>query len=297
VIREFEDRDAERASALLGDLPWLTSPEILVHWARNQPERAHVRYLVAEEDGELVGWGETEFQWATERDDVAHLWVFVAPERRGGGLGSRLYDLALEHALEHGANELKSGAFEAAGQRFLERRGYRPARVERMSALDPRDVDTSKLELPDGFRLATLAELEDRERDLHGLYVEGSADMPADDAESNISYDEWLAETLGDPTLSREGSFVVLHGDTPAALAWLKVAGRRAENELTGTARAYRRRGLARAAKLATIRWAAEQGIERIATGNDSTNVGMLELNDELGYRPWLTWQEYVLEP
>jgi GNAT superfamily N-acetyltransferase len=297
VIREFEHRDAERASALLGDLPWFTTPEILVHWQRNQPERAQVRYLVAEDAGELVGWGETEFQWATERDDLASVWVFVKPERRHAGLGAQLYESAVDHALEHGARELKSGAFEPAGRRFLEQRGYQPTRVERMSALDPRDVDTSKLVLPNGFRLATLAELGGRERDLHALYVEASADMPADDAESNIAFDEWQAETLADPTLSPEGSFVVLDGDTPAALAWLKVAGKRAENELTGTARAYRRRGLARAAKLATIRWAAGHGVERIATGNDATNVGMLAINQELGYRPWITWQEYVRRP
>jgi RimJ/RimL family protein N-acetyltransferase len=192
---------------------------------------------------------------------------------------------------------LKSGAWEEDGHRFLAHRGYERTRTEHLSALDPRAVDTSEPRLPDGFRLATLAALRGRERELHGLYVEASADMPADDAESNIGFDEWVAETLGDPALSRDGSFVVLDGDTPAALAWIKVAGTRAENELTGTARAYRRRGLARAAKLATIRWCAEQGIERIATGNDSTNVGMLAINDELGYRPWIDWHEYVLRP
>lgn len=295
MIREFEDRDAQQASALLADLPWLMAPASLVHWARNQPERAHAAYWVAEDGGEIVGWGETEFQWATERDDLAHVWVFVKPERRGGGLGARLYELALSHAVQHGAHELKSSALDAGAQRFLEQRGYEQARTERMSALDPRDVDTSRLELPDGFRLATVAELRGRERDLHALYLEASADMPADDAESNIAFDEWLTETLGDPTLSADGSYVVLDGDTPAALAWLRVAGARAENELTGTARPYRRRGLARAAKLATIRWAAAHGVELIATGNDSTNVGMLAINEELGYRPWMTVHEYAL--
>jgi GNAT superfamily N-acetyltransferase len=295
MIREFEERDAEDASLLLRDLPWFTTPEALLHWARNLPERAHARYWVAEEDGELIGWGEAEFKWATERDDLADAWVFVRPDRRGRGIGSKLYERAVGHNLEHGARELKSGAWEDEGHRFLVRRGYERTRQERLSAVDPRTVDTSGLALPHGFRLATLAELCGRDHDLHALYAEAAADMPADDAESNIAFEEWVAEALGDPTLSRDGSFVVLDGDTPAALAWIKVAGTRAENELTGTARAYRRRGLARAAKLATIRWCAEQGIERIATGNDSTNMGMLAINDELGYRPWITWQEYVL--
>jgi mycothiol synthase len=297
IVRDFEERDAERASELLRDLPWFTTPELLLHRARNLPERAHARYWVAEEGDELVGWGETEFAWATERDDLADVWVFIRPDRRDRGVGSKLYERAVAHILEHGARELKSGAWEDEGHRFLLNRGYERTREERLSALDPRAVDTSGLELPDGFRLASLAALRGREREVHALYVEASADMPADNAESNIGFEEWLNETLGDPRLNRDGSFVVLDGDIPAALAWIKVAGTRAENELTGTARAYRRRGLARAAKLATIRWCAEQGIERIATGNDSTNVGMLAINDELGYRPWITWQEYALRP
>jgi GNAT superfamily N-acetyltransferase len=270
---------------------------VLLHWAENLPARAHARQWVAVEGAELVGWAEAEFEWATERKDLASLWVFVPTDRRGSGVGSGLYDVAVAHGLEHGARELKSGAWEHAGHRFLQARGYEPTREERLSAIDPRTVDTSRLELPEGFELRSLRDLSGRERDLHALYSEAAADMPADDPETNIGLDEWLDETLGDPTLSKDASMVVLDGDTPVALAWIKVAGRRAENELTGTARAYRRRGLGRAAKLATIRWCAEHGIERITTGNDSTNVGMLAINDELGYRPWITWQEYLLRP
>ena len=46
-----------------------------------------------------------------------------------------------------------------------------------------------------------------------------------------------------------------------------------------------RGRGLARLAKLGTIRWAAEHGIAEIVTGNDADNLPMRELNRRLGYR------------
>jgi GNAT superfamily N-acetyltransferase len=80
----------------------------------------------------------------------------------------------------------------------------------------------------------------------------------------------------------------VLIDDRPVALSWVGVdlEHRRAEHELTGTARAYRRRGLARLAKLAALRWCAAHGIERLATGNDGENAGMLAINYELGFRP-----------
>jgi GNAT superfamily N-acetyltransferase len=273
MIRAFEERDAEGVAALLRDGPWLATPESLVHRARTLPARARARRWVAEEEGAIVGWAQIEFRWTTERDDVAEFWSFVRPDRRGAGIGSRLYELAAAHVIEHGARELGSGAWEEAGHRFLLRRGYERTREARLSALDPRAVDTSGLALPEGFRLVALADLRGRERDLHALYMEAAVDVPAVDAPTNIGCDEWVEGWLGDPHLSHDGSFVVLDGDRPVAFAWIKVAGRRAQNELTGTAREYRRRGLARAAKLATIRWCAEHGIERIATGNDSSRT------------------------
>jgi GNAT superfamily N-acetyltransferase len=295
MIREFEERDAEGVAALLRDLPWFTTPEGILHGFRSRPERAHARMWVAEEEGEVVGCARTKFRWATERDDVAEVWGIVRPDRRGAGIGSGLYELAARHAVEHGARELESGGYEEDGQRFLSRRGYEPTRQARFSALDPRTVDTSALALPEGFRLVTLADLRGRERDVYELDMEGTIDVPADDPVTNLGFDEWLEWVLRDPLVSHDGSFVVLDGDRPVSFTRIKVVGRHAENDMTGTARDYRRRGLARAAKLATIRWCAEQGIERLATGNDSTNVGMLAINDALGYRPWITWQDYVL--
>jgi acetyltransferase (GNAT) family protein len=47
----------------------------------------------------------------------------------------------------------------------------------------------------------------------------------------------------------------------------------------------YRRRGLALLVKLAAAQWAAEAGIERLLTENDEDNVGMLAINERLGYR------------
>jgi RimJ/RimL family protein N-acetyltransferase len=70
--------------------------------------------------------------------------------------------------------------------------------------------------------------------------------------------------------------------------------GDRAGNGFTGTLRAYRGRGLARLAKLASIAWAAEQAIDSIVTENDETNAPMLAVNTSLGYRPFATWLSFV---
>ena len=43
--------------------------------------------------------------------------------------------------------------------------------------------------------------------------------MPGTYAEDDVRLEDWLAETLGHPQLTREGSFVVLAGDEPVAYA------------------------------------------------------------------------------
>jgi GNAT superfamily N-acetyltransferase len=263
VIRPFEDRDAEAAAAVVAEhSPWLWTAAGLRHRLAASPPRAHRATWVVEAEGAIVGWGEAEFDYTAERPDIGCVWVLVAPLHRRRGHGSRLFGRAVEHVVQHGARELRSFSF-PDGDAFLEGRGFARARVERLSAVDPRTVDTSDLEFPPpGVRVVALGSLRDRLPEVQALFMDALADMPSDHPQTNLSYDEWCSETLGDPDLSLEGSAVVLLDNQPAALSWVKIdhARRVAEQDLTGTARAYRRRGLARLAKLAVIRWCARQG-------------------------------------
>jgi RimJ/RimL family protein N-acetyltransferase len=47
-------------------------------------------------------------------------------------------------------------------------------------------------------------------------------------------------------------------------------------------------------AKLATIAWARENGIDEIVTDNAEENEGMLAINERLGYRPLLARRRWV---
>jgi GNAT superfamily N-acetyltransferase len=290
VIRDLEDADAEAAAALVAvNTPWLETAAGLRHRLATLPARAQRATWVADEDGAVVGYAEAEFDWVAEAPDIGHVWALVDPAHRHRGIGGKLFERAVDHVTTRGASELRSWSF-SDPDGFLPRRGFAPTRVERLSAVDPRTVDTSRLEsLPAGIQIAALGDLEHRLQEVYGVFMESIADMPSDHPETNLSYAEWLDEAVDDPDLSRDGSFVVLIDDRPAALSWVKVDMARgfAEQEMTGTARAFRRRGLARLAKLAVLRWCAAKGITRLATGNDATNVGMLAINDELGFRPF----------
>lgn len=304
-IREFEERDAAGAAALWREvLPSsFQTSERIVHGMHGRPARARRRVWVAEEDDLIVGWGHGQLEWATETNDVGWLWVGVRADRRRRGLGAALWAQAEDHLRSHGARELHTGVGDdPAGERFVVRRGFEAVREDSLSALDPRTADTSSLEElqrrlgAEGLRAAPLGDVLDRPRELHALFAAVVADVPADHAVTDLRYEDFVRRTLEDPGLDPEGSYVVLDGEQPVALAWLLVdhEGRRAQNEMTGTLPEYRLRGLARLAKLATIRWCAEHGIERLLTGNDTTNAPMLALNRALGYRPLFSWTHYV---
>jgi GNAT superfamily N-acetyltransferase len=116
--------------------------------------------------------------------------------------------------------------------------------------------------------------------------IETTADMPTTEPFEGMAYEEWEEHVLRHPLLAPAGSFVALVDGEAAALSLLTAdpESGRAMSWMTGTRRAYRGRGLALAVKLASIQWAAANGITRMLTLNDATNAPMLAVNRRLGY-------------
>ena len=308
TIRDFRRADGAAVGALLHELepehPAQTA-EGLVHWIESQPERARLRSWVAEEGGDLVGWAAACFHWSSSAERVAWLWAGVREDGRGRGIGGSLFRLAEAYLASEGARKLETHAREGTpGETFARARGFVRTRSEVYSALEPEAADVSELaplaaaKAREGFRLLPLRALAERPREIHVLYAATSLDIPADDPEDDIPYEDFERELLESPDLEWGGSHVVLAGERPVALAFLTVnrSLRLAENEMTGTLREFRGRGLARLAKLATIRWAQENGIREIWTGNDAENVAMRALNESLGYRPRLVRAQLARE-
>jgi GNAT superfamily N-acetyltransferase len=306
VIREFRREDAEAVAAILHEeeLPHPVTPAGVLHGLEGQPERARPCMFVAEEEGRIVGWAESQLTWATSVPDVAEFWVYAAPAFRRRGIGRALFDAVESYLARLGARVLQTWAYNPAGLALLERRGFRPTGKERISRLEVVNADLSGLgalaaqKAAEGFRLAPLREVVHDLEPLHHVYAAASADVPEYIREDDIRLEEWRRETLEHPQLTLDGSFVVLEGGRPVALAFVEVDSDAdlAANELTGTLPEFRRRGLARLAKLATIRWVAAQGLGSMLTGNAETNIGMLRLNESLGYRPVLTETHFVRE-
>lgn len=238
---------------------------------------------------EIVGWANARLRWSIEADDIVGGWVGVLPDHRRAGLGSQLYELADRHTRSLGARRFTSFAREGStdGRNFAGHRGFGESGREQYWELDVATATLRNVPVPPGAELVRLRDVAERKRELFELFDSAHSDMPGDETWT-LEFDEWLPEALGDPTLDLDVSAVVLLDRRPAAFAWVNSdrGGGIGENEMTGTHRDFRRRGLARLAKEQSIRWAAEAGLHTLFTSNETTNADMLRLNEHLGYRP-----------
>ena len=306
MTRELASTDMAALARLMGEaMPEkpAPTPDGLAHWIATHPPAARFGCWVAEEAGALVGFGVGSLKWTATPGDTAWVLIGVAERARGRGRGSELYDLVERHALDVGARTLDAFALEGSpGQRFAQARGFRPERRELIQRLDLRRADLAVLErlsasrAADGFRAVSLRDVRDDVEGLYAVYASASEDIPATDREDNVGLEDVRDHVLGDPELDPDASTVVVYGGRPVALSFVLVdrdAGV-GVNEMTGTLPEFRGLGLARLAKLATIRAARDLGLRELVTENDGENAPMLALNRGLGYRPTHTRLEFV---
>jgi GNAT superfamily N-acetyltransferase len=295
TIRPLElDRDADDLVRLVRDTfpTAVVNRQALVHRLTTIPARAEPRVWVAEVDGEVIGRADAFMNFFTKGSRNCFVGVVVRSDRRLRGIGSRLYELTLEHAEALEAAALLGNFYEnPAGTAFAVARGFREVRSETESALDPRLVTEQP---PADVDLRPVSDVDPRL--VHRIDEEASLDVPQTETVDHIPYDEWRQHVIDYPLFTPDGSFVAMVGDVAAAVSLLVAdpESGRGLNMFTGTLREYRGRGLALAAKLATTHWAAANGITQIVTDNDTTNAAMLAINRRLGYKPVGRRVEYL---
>jgi GNAT superfamily N-acetyltransferase len=294
-IREIDiERDASDLVALSREI----SPTALVnvasflHRMRTVPERSQAQAWVAEDDGRVIGRVDCFLSLFAPESRIAELRVSVGGEHRGRGIGSKLYETGLAHADAIGAERLLATFHENdAGVAFAAKRGFEQVRAETQSVVDPRLVGDAP---PADVDLRPLTSADPRLA--YEVDMEATADMPSTEPFEGMSYEEWEDHVLRHPLFVPEGSFVALVDGDAAAVSLIICDPEtgRASSMMTGTRRAYRGRGLARAVKLASFRWAAANGVTRMLTYNDATNAPMLAINTRLGYEPLGRNVEYL---
>ena len=285
MVREGTSEDLGAANELLNRvLPHRVSSERgFRHAAAAAPPDAHRCYWAAEDGDELVGWASAAIAYESS-ERPGFLLVCVAPKSRRAGLGAALLERCEAHLAGLGiAKVLSFTTSEETSRSFAAAHGFRHTHTIRISGVDPRTIEPAGA--PPGVELRPLAELDPRK--VYELDSEATLDVPSEVALDAGSFEQWLEEYWRHPDTDLDASVAAVIDDRPVAFSQLRVGpGGRAVNDMTGTLRDYRGRGLALLAKRATLVNAAGRGVELVSTENDETNAPMLRVNEKLGYRP-----------
>jgi GNAT superfamily N-acetyltransferase len=296
IIRDYGAAEAGAEAAAVAavvqeTVPYLVMSGTILHaQVTKAPARQRYRLIVAEEGGRPVGCARVGL-FADSSDPglgFANLGVRIADRRRGAG--SALLAVAEEYLAGLGVTTAYAWAGdEPAAHAFAERHGYRRGRSASFLRLDLGEGGPLPAQpaLADGVRLLPASHWAQDPHPLYDVDNESFQDEPSDVAFDTLSYADWRAVTWDrpefDPELSTAAvvdgqavAFVIAHSDG-AGRYWS--AG-------TGTRRAHRGRGLAKAAKARSLHLARAAGIRAAYTSNDDGNAPMLAVNTSLGYQP-----------
>lgn len=285
--------------------------EVLRHeWSTQQLAWFRVRSAVWS-GGSAVGFADVwHAPWSLEPERVGRWFLRLVPgfEHLAPAVMERLE----RRLLDDGAHTLSAGCYEDEAwlRTAIERAGYALDHVDKEWELDlvaNRDrilalTEASRAEMTrQHVRLTTLDRVQgqpDFWPRLAAFYREVDMDIPRSTPYHPLSPDEVRAE-LTAPDVPASRVWLALAGGDLAGLSYLTYPPGRGNcwTGMTGTARAYRGRGLARAVKMETMAQAIALGIERIRTENDERNAAILHINETLGYVPIPGWLNYSTDP
>ncbi|MER7406759.1 GNAT family N-acetyltransferase [Streptomyces sp. NPDC000070] len=280
-------------------LPYmLSTPESVVHTLTRAHPDAHFGQLVAEEDGEIIGTAQISVAHDSPEPGQGRANIYVRPDRTHRGAGSLLLRTAEERLAGLGVRQLFAWVLDEPENRaFAERHGFRASRSAYFLRLDLADGTLPPRENPPaGVELRTAADFADDPRPLFELDAETVSDEPSDIDTEFTDYEAWLEETWKHPLLNRDLTTVAVVDGRPAAFSVANTDGTRYGTAMTGTARAFRGRGLAKLAKNDSLHRARAAGYKEAFTGNDTGNEPMIAINKWFGYEICAKEVRYVRE-
>ncbi len=313
ILRSFGEEDYDAATEIWNaNFPddritaneWRYDDELFdeTHYIRRQ------YVAVNEETQEVVGYGIISHTPGMFHPQKFRLDIVVHPEWQRRGAGSLLYKRLMDDLVELNAVAVRTNVREDKidALAFAGKRGF----TEEMRSWELR-LPVPKVDLlpflpvieqvsAKGIVISTLKE--ERERDpncLHKLYELSKAihaDIPMPEQFTPVPFEEFK-RLFKHPSLLPDAYFIAKHGDCYIGLS--NLWGSEAEPKhlyqgITGVLRNYRRQGIATALKVKTIEYAKLHGYQLIITWNESTNVGMLALNEKLGFRRQVGWVTLV---
>lgn len=277
-----------------------TDPLIMRYqWEHSPPEQVFERF-VAEKDGKPVGFaGHAHMPWEKMPKRFGFVGGDLLPAFRTRERLGALYDFVEDVSRREGTMIFTAWTREIEDLKieFLTGRGYREERRGRWWELELGPNRDRLLRLREesrarmrreGVALLTLADDADAQkyRKAWTSYEESVQDTPTTVPIVPQPLEQFL-KWLRRPGIREDRLWIARYADDVVGISVLQYPTVRGhvETAWTGTKRAVRGKGVARALKLETIAQAISLGVPRIRTGNDSANAPILHLNEELGYR------------
>jgi RimJ/RimL family protein N-acetyltransferase/L-amino acid N-acyltransferase YncA len=287
---------------ILEDQP-STETALLEFYSKN---RENCFSKVAEgDDGILTG-----FYWVDRSrvdPDLGILYLYVLPDNRRKGLGTRLYADMLPVMAENKLKTLRVRINSAwtDGMAFAKGRGFTERGHSIRMGLDlerfddqPYDAIISRLQ-GEGFQFTSMAVLGntlEAQQKLHKLNDATSSDTPGSEGEHAWpSFEDFQQSVCQANWYKPEGQMVVIDthtGDWVAMSAITRMEGNDfAYNLHTGVQRNYRGRKLAQAVKMLALRFARDMlQTSRVETDHNSKNLPMIAIDIKLGYKELVSY-------
>lgn len=278
--------------------PPLTGAEVKSRDERKTRPRG--RYLIEQDGADIAVAGFSQSEFCAE-PDRCFIWAYVRPEYLNQGIATFAQEKLFEQVAARGMNTLEAGCRETnqPGLEFLEAQGFAETMREWESILNVAAFDSApfagareRTEAA-GLRLTTLADevtslgKQEAYQRLYRLDEKVGPDVPSDSPEVTPPFEEWEKTLLSGPNFRPESFFLAVAPDGSYAgvsMLFHKQATTDLSTGLTGVTREWRRHGVALALKLMAISYAKSLGAPQIYTENATTNVGMLSINERLGF-------------
>jgi mycothiol synthase len=298
VIRPFTEQDTPASVELWNLLnpDWPRSvPEALDDYQKHDPTYLFQRF-VAEVNGQIVGVAEHDQSAGSYHPQKFLLELYVHPSFHAQGIGKALYEKVLAESKQYDPLSYRVQVRDSSERalRFFAERGFVETKRDWVSVLDVARCDltayTEPLSTLEGITFTNLAELQKTDpnalRKFHALFSEVRLDVPRSEPATPISFEFFVDNVINSPDFDGRMFLVALEGENSIGFTGMFPFGdtKALDQWLTGVKRDYRRRNLALALKVRAVQFAKENGYTSIRTDNDSSNTGMLAINDKLGF-------------
>jgi ribosomal protein S18 acetylase RimI-like enzyme len=292
VFNASAEADGTERYATLEDLA-----KVYSNLKNSEPDRDMIITEVTGANGsEIVGYSRVTWQVELDGTRIYEHFGFLKPEWRGKGVGTalvpwaeaRLREIAADHP-DTGPRFLNSSAVERQTNLtdLLERRGYRPVR-HGYDMLRPDLENIPDTPLPEGLDVRPVTP--EHLRAIWEAEVEAFRDHWGSSEPDEGDFQRWLNESPFQPELWQ----VAWDGGQVAGMVRTfidhnqnaRLGRQRGYTENISTRRPWRRRGLARALMVLSMRLQKELGMTETALSADASNPsGAVQLYQSMGFQ------------